>query len=77
MWRSTPVAWINMPEITHLSWDNNGMPIWIEDAFPNDVTQLLISNETDEVDEIDDDEEEIDEDQRTMSFFNMNSLSYI
>ena len=61
-----------MPEITHFSWDNNGTPIWIEDA------SLLISNETDEVDEIDeeedseaeeDDEEvEIDEDQDNVFF---------
>ena len=38
-----------MPEIMHFSWDNNRTPIWIEDAFPDDVTELLISNETDEV----------------------------
>lgn len=40
MWRSTPDAWITMPEITHFGWDN----IWIKDAFPDDVTELLISN---------------------------------
>ena len=59
----------------------------IEDAFPDDVTELLISNETDEVDEIDeeedseaeeeDEEEEIDEDQDNVFFLNRNSLSYI
>ena len=76
MWRSTPVAWIDMPEITDFSWDNGGTPIWIKDAFSDDVTELLISNET-EIDESDeeeysddgeDDEEEKDEDQDDVFF---------
>ena len=76
MWRSTPVAWIDMPEITNFSWDNDGTPIWIEDAFPDDVTELLISNETEinesdeeeDSDDGEDDEEEKDEDQDDVFF---------
>jgi len=52
-----------MSEITNFGWDNIGTPIWIRNAFPNDVTELLISNETDEIAELDEeDDSELEED---------------
>ena len=68
MWRSTPIAQIAMPEITNFGWDNIGTPIWIRDVFPEDVTELLISNETNEIAELDkEDDSELEEDDDQMN----------
>ena len=48
MWRSTPTAWLELPEITEFGWEADGSPIWIEEAFPDDVSLLLLTENGDE-----------------------------
>ena len=41
MWRSTPTAWLELPEITDFGWEADGTPVWIEEAFPDDIYELM------------------------------------
>ena len=69
MWRLTSVAWIDLPNITDYGWETDGSPVWIITAFPDDVTELLVTNikstdsEENEDDYDDEDEDEEDEDE--------------
>ena len=39
VWRSTKkLPWFELPAIVSYGWNEVGNPIWIEEAFPDDVT---------------------------------------
>ena len=58
MWRSTPTAWLILPNFTRFGWDADGFPIWINEAYPDDVSELLL---TENLDIEDDDDLDLDE----------------
>ena len=75
MWRSPPTAWLLLPDFTRFRWEEDGFPIWINEAYP-DVSELLLTKnwDTEDDDDLDldeyiddssdeEDEEEYDEDQ--------------
>ena len=47
MWRSTPTAWLELPEITDFGWEADGTPEWIEEAFPDDIYELIQTEDRD------------------------------
>ena len=58
MWRSTPTAWLLLPDFTRFGWEADGFPIWINEAYPDDVSELLL---TENLDIEDDDDLDLDE----------------
>ena len=59
MWRNTPTSWLDLPDITGFGWEVDGTPIWIDEAFPDDVAELLFDEEDDEEeDDFDDDSDD-------------------
>ena len=42
MWRSAEMAWIELPSITEYGWEADGIPVWTDIAFPDDITELLV-----------------------------------
>ena len=64
MWRSTKLPWFDLPDIVSYGWDEVGNPIWIEEAFPDDITEILVDNQNAEEDDDhfdDGDDEETDD----------------
>ena len=58
MWRSTPTAWLLLPDFTRFGWEADGFPIWINEAYPDDVSEPLL---TENLDIEDDDDLDLDE----------------
>ena len=62
MWKKCTTSKIDFPPVFHHGWNINYEVEWIKDAFPEDVSLLLI-NEDDDIEEIGtDDESDGDED---------------
>ena len=58
MWRSAPIAWLLLPHFTRFGWEADGFPIWINEAYPDDVSELLL---TENLDIQDDDDLDLNE----------------
>ena len=75
MWRSTPIAWLLLPDFTRFGWEADGFPIWINKAYQDDVSELLFTENLDieddhdldldeNIDNSSDEEEEQEEDEK-------------
>ena len=58
MWRSTPTAWLLLTDLTRFGWEADGFPIWNNEASPDDISELLL---TENLDIEDDDDLDLDE----------------
>ena len=47
MWRSTPTVWLLLPNFTRFGWEADGFPIWINEAYPDYVSELLLTEHLD------------------------------
>ena len=56
MWRSTPKTWLLLPDFTRFGREADGFPIWINEAYPDDVSELLLTENLD----IEDDDDDLD-----------------
>ena len=57
IWKLTLCASLSLPDITDRGWDEDGRIKWIQQSFPDDITELLIFDN-----DIDDDSENTFED---------------
>jgi len=70
LWKNTTYAQIEIPSITNHGWVADGSIDWIENPFPDDITELLL-NEDESDDEVNHVESDIEsEDESDSDLFN-------
>ena len=48
IWKNTHRATINIPDVTEHGWNDDGTIEWIQEAFPENITEFLMDEDTEE-----------------------------
>ena len=52
IWKNTHRATINTPHVTEHGWNADGTIEWIQEAFPENITEFLMDEDTEESDDV-------------------------
>ena len=48
IWKDTHRANFNIPDVTEHGWNDDGTIEWIQEAFPENITEFLMDEDTEE-----------------------------
>jgi hypothetical protein len=49
MWRLANITWVELPPIDQFGWNLNGSVSWINEAFPEDIADILLDQDLNEL----------------------------